>query len=192
MFGGALCSAVGTSCDNLADLKEVIFGQYLAQNKEPWLFGTYVSDFVGDFGYLGTLVFLSAVAVLSHYACRTQGGSRPPSISRFLLIMFLFLVPYWGVFYFRWSIINGFIVVNLAFIAFVHFAQRGGGRRGRGARVGQRERHYSPNRPLGRPDSLGSSSLDLEEEPRVDADHARRAESSTWRAQRVVRLARWT
>ena len=192
MFGGALCSALGISCDNLADLKEVIFGQYLAQNKEPWLFGTYVSDFVGDFGYLGTLVFLSAVAVLSHYACRTQGGSRPPSISRFLLIMFLFLVPYWGVFYFRWSIINGFIVVNLAFIAFVHFAQRGGGRRGRGARVGQRERHYSPNRPLGRPDSLGSSSLDLEEEPRVDADHARRAESSTWRAQRVVRLARWT
>ncbi len=34
------------------------------------------------------------------------------TVARMLLVMFLFLVPYWGVFYFRFSIINGFIVVN--------------------------------------------------------------------------------
>lgn len=125
MFIGAACSVTGlTGCENWEDLRVIIFDQYLAQGKEPWLFGTYVSDFVGDFGYLGTLVLLSVFALLCHVASRTQHGRRPMTIARLLLVMFLFLVPYWGVFYFRFSIANGFIVVNLAFIAFVWLLQK--------------------------------------------------------------------
>ncbi len=147
MFIGAACSVVGVDCENLADLKQFIFEQYLAQDKEPWLFGTYVSDFVGDFGYLGTLVLLSLLALLSHALCRTRGGRRPPTISRLLLVMFLFLVPYWGVFYFRFSIVNGFIVVNLAFVAFVWALQRIGGRH---PRRSQAVSSNSPAPPDGR------------------------------------------
>lgn len=125
MFLGAACSlTVGVGCENWEDLKPFIFDQYLAQGKEPWLFGTYVSDFVGDFGYLGTLVLLSIFALVCHAACRTRGGRRPMTIARLLLVLFCFLVPYWGIFYFRFSIINGFIVVNLAFILGVSLLQR--------------------------------------------------------------------
>lgn len=127
MFIGAACSVTGLAgCESWEDLKTIIFGQYLAQGKEPWLFGTYVSDFVGDFGYLGTLVLLSVFALLCQVACRTQHGRRPMTIVRLLLVMFFFLVPYWGVFYFRFSIANGFIVVNLAFISFIWLLQKFG------------------------------------------------------------------
>ncbi len=136
MFIVAGCSVVGLDCASWDTIREFIFAQYLAQGKEPWLFGTYVSDFVGDFGFVGTLVLLSLFAMLCHYLCRRRGGRNPLTLSRLLLIMFLFLVPYWGVFYFRFSIINGFIVVNLAFIFFVWLLQKIGSpvrRRGRAA-----------------------------------------------------------
>ena len=124
MFVVAGCSIAGFNCENWDSLKEFIFGQYLAQGKEPWLFGTYVSDFVGDFGFVGTLVALSLFALLCHHVCSRGGGRKPLTLSRLLLIEFLFLVPYWGVFYFRFGIINGFIVVNLAFILFVWSLQK--------------------------------------------------------------------
>jgi uncharacterized membrane protein YqaE (UPF0057 family) len=38
------------------------------------------------------------------------------TISRLLLILFLFLVPYWGIFYFRFGISNGYIIVNVVFV----------------------------------------------------------------------------
>lgn len=125
MFVGAACSVVGIDCENWEYLKDIIFDQYLAQGKEPWLFGTFVSDFVGDFGQLGALVAISLFAVLCRLACGRADGRRPMTLSRLLLIVFLFLVPYWGVFYFRFSIINGFIVVNLAFVLFVWLLERG-------------------------------------------------------------------
>lgn len=123
MFISAACSLVGIDCESRDSLMEFVFAQYLDQNKQPWLFGTYVSDFVGDFGYLGALALITALALLTHALCRTRGGRRPLTLARLLLIMFLFLVPYWGVFYFRFSIVNGFIVVNLAFICFVWLVQ---------------------------------------------------------------------
>ena len=125
MFLNAACNiAVGIGCEDWEDLKPLIFEQYLVQGKEPWLFGTYVSDFVGDFGYAGTLALLSVFALLCHTACRSDEERRRLTIARLLLILFCFLVPYWGVFYFRFSIINGFIVVNLAFIVAVSWLQR--------------------------------------------------------------------
>ena len=82
-----------------------------------------MSDFVGDFGFAGALMVLSLFALICHFACSRRGGRQPLTLSRLLLIVFLFLVPYWGVFYFRFSIINGFIVVNLAFVLFVRLLQ---------------------------------------------------------------------
>ena len=123
MFVSAGCSVVGLLCDDWSGLKELIFEQYLVQGKEPWLFGTYVSDFVGDFGFVGALVALSLFALICHLVCNRRGGREPLTLSRLLLIVFLFLTPYWGVFYFRFGIINGFIVVNLAFVLFVRLLQ---------------------------------------------------------------------
>ena len=123
MFVSAGCSVVGLGCEDWSTLKDFIFELYLAQDKEPWLFGTYVSDFVGDFGFAGALVALSLFALICHLVCNRRGGREPLTLSRLLLIVFLFLTPYWGVFYFRFGIINGFIVVNLAFVLLVRLLQ---------------------------------------------------------------------
>ena len=69
------------------------------------------------------LVALSLFALICHLVCNRRGGREPLTLSRLLLIVFLFLTPYWGVFYFRFGIINGFIVVNLAFVLLVRLLQ---------------------------------------------------------------------
>jgi hypothetical protein len=138
MFVRGGCAVVGLECGNLVDLKEVIFDQYLAQGKEPWLFGTYVSDFVGDFGFTGALAALSLFALLCHLVCSRRGGRHPLTLSRLLLIVFFFLVPYWGVFYFRFSISNSFIVVNLGFIALLWLLESLGRKTGAATRQASR------------------------------------------------------
>jgi hypothetical protein len=125
MFKYALCKATFThDCIKWEDLKPVVFEQYLAQGKEPWLFGTYVSDFVGDFGHLITLLIFSIFALICRVVCNSNDVVRPMTLPRLLLGLFLYLVPYWGVFYFRFSIVNGFIVVNILFVLFVFILQR--------------------------------------------------------------------
>jgi hypothetical protein len=137
MFVVPLCPVVGLVCDNWETLKEGVFALYLEQGKPPWLFGTFVSDFVGDFGYVGALLLVALLAWTSHRLCRRRPGN-PPTLVRLLLILFMFLVPYWGVFYFRFSIANGFIVVNLLFILFVHLLQKAPVSRYRTALMGPR------------------------------------------------------
>lgn len=120
MFVSGACSLAGIDCPAWGDIREIVFEQYLAQAKEPWLFGTFISDFVGDFGYPATLAILVVYSALCRRACTP----RRFTLHRLLLVLFLFLVPYWGVFFFRFSIVNGFIIVNLAFILFVYLLHR--------------------------------------------------------------------
>lgn len=119
MFIKAGCDIFNLGCASWIDLREIIFDLYLNQGKAPWVFGTFVSDFVADFGEIGALLFILAFCLLSSYVCKIKDPKQSYSLSRFLLILFLFSIPYWGVFYFRFSIINGYIVVNLFFIFFV-------------------------------------------------------------------------
>jgi hypothetical protein len=124
MLAGAACSVAGLACEQWDDLRPLVFDQYLVQGKEPWLFGTFVSDFVGDFGIAGAAVLVTLLALASHRASRTGPRAGPMTMARLLLAMFLFLVPYWGVFYFRFSIGNGFIVLHLLLVALVWAATR--------------------------------------------------------------------
>lgn len=124
IFMDAACSTVMTDCERWEHIKIFVFDQYLVQGKAPWLFGTYVSDFVADFGYVGTLVALSAFSLICHLASTGRDSNGRLSIARLLLILFFYLVPYWGVFYFRFGIANGSIVANLSFIVFVWLVQR--------------------------------------------------------------------
>jgi hypothetical protein len=120
LFKGVFCSIMGSiRCETWDDIKPFIFDHYLAQGMQPWLFGTYVSDFVADFGYVGTAIVLTVFAPLCHRACVGRDSQGQMSLSRLLMIIFLFLTPYWGVFYFRFGIINPFLVVNILFIFLV-------------------------------------------------------------------------
>jgi oligosaccharide repeat unit polymerase len=114
----------GLGCENWETIKPYIFDQYLTQGQAPWLFATYVSDFVADFGYAGALVFISLFSMLCHYLCVARDGNGFLSLSRLLLILLCFLTPYWGVFYFRFGIINSFLIVNVGFIVFIWTLQK--------------------------------------------------------------------
>jgi hypothetical protein len=124
IFTDALCPLFYNQCESWSEIKNFVFDQYLLQGKAPWLFGTYVSDFVADFGYLGALLALSVFSLMCHFTCAGRDSTGRMSIARLLLIIFFFLVPYWGVFYFRLGIANSSIIANLAFIIFVWFVQR--------------------------------------------------------------------
>ena len=123
-FFGAGCAISGLGCESWLDIKEVIFAIYLNQGKEPWLFGTFVSDFVGDFGTIGALALIAMLAMLCHIACARRNKATRLTLGRLLVILFMFLVPYWGVFYFRFSIANSFILTNILFILSVTLLQQ--------------------------------------------------------------------
>lgn len=108
---------------NWQEEKSAIFDQYLAQNQEPWIFATYISDFAGDFGYFGALILVCLLSLISFFVCGRRDRRGLMSLSRLLLVVLLFLTPYWGVFYFRFGIANSFIVINIAFIFFVWLVQ---------------------------------------------------------------------
>lgn len=124
MFFNAGCTVLGLTCPSWLDIKESIFPLYLSQDKEPWLFGTFVSDLAGDFGSWGALLLIFAFSVLCNYVITGWRFVHSLSLSRLLLVFFLFLIPYWGVFYFRFSISNVYIIVNIAFIGFVAILHR--------------------------------------------------------------------
>ena len=116
----AYCSTLGNlRCETWQDIRPLIFDQYLSQGMPPWLFGTYISDFVADFEYTGTVVFVLVFAILCRRVCVGRDSQRRMSLARLLLTILLFLTPYWGVFYFRFGIINSFLLVNFIFIILV-------------------------------------------------------------------------
>lgn len=122
LFYEWFCNLTSTRCESWATVKSSVFSIYLGQGKEPWLFGTFVSDWVADFGSWGAFAMVCGFFTLCWMLCRTGHGKKM-ALPRLLLIMFLFLVPFWGVFYFRFGISNSYIVVNLIFVAAVWLVQ---------------------------------------------------------------------
>jgi hypothetical protein len=128
MFAKGACEVVGIQCERWVELKPFVFEQYLAQGKEPWLFATLVSDFIGDFGIQGTVILVGSFAISSHWVGRNNGAATM-TLSRLLLLMLMFLIPYWGVFYFRFGIGNSAILLHLGLvIATWAFSKGKGGR----------------------------------------------------------------
>lgn len=124
VFYNFYCGTLTLRCEEWEIIRPHIFGVYLAQGKEPWLFGTFISDWVGDFGRAGTAVMVFLLALFIWFLCpRGRDNIEQVGPARLLGILFLFLIPYWGVFYFRFGIANGFILVNVAFILLVGLLQ---------------------------------------------------------------------
>lgn len=123
-FYEKLCLSFVSECETWADIKPFIFEEYLLQEKYPWLFGTFFSDIAGDFGLSGAFVLVLIFSIFCSIVCSHSFNKlRVPSISRVLFVIFLFQVPYWGVFYFRFSTINSYIIINAVFIIFIAFLQ---------------------------------------------------------------------
>ena len=124
VFVSTGCAILGLDCLSWSAIQDSVFHKYLSQGKAPWVFGTFVSDFVGDFGNIGALVIIVIFSLFCTKACTVTRHGNLFSLSRLLVIVLLFLIPYWGVFYFRFSIANGYFIVNGIFIIFVSLLQR--------------------------------------------------------------------
>jgi oligosaccharide repeat unit polymerase len=118
------CELLSARCETWPDIAGDVFDEYLIQGKEPWLFGTFVSDFVGDFGHIGAFVLISFFAAATSVVCSSKRRGTNLTLSRLLVIILLFLVPFWGVFYFRFSIANGFLLVNAGLCLAVFVLER--------------------------------------------------------------------
>jgi oligosaccharide repeat unit polymerase len=96
LFYAQACNLVGEECETWSDIQGEVFEAYLSQGKEPWLFGTFVSDLVGDFGYVGTLIAVCLFAIVARSVCSYKRRGRSLSLSRLFLILLLFQIPFWG------------------------------------------------------------------------------------------------
>lgn len=119
-----VCYFFDQDCGTWAEIEGEVFNEYLLQGKEPWLFGTFVSDLVGDFGYGGAFLLICAFAAVTNRVCSYARRGLELTLSRLLVIVLLFQVPFWGVFYFRFSIVNGYLVVNSALCFGVFLLER--------------------------------------------------------------------
>jgi oligosaccharide repeat unit polymerase len=124
LFYAQACNLIGAQCETWSDIQGEVFEAYLSQGKEPWLFGTFVSDLVGDFGYVGTLIAVCLFAIVARSVCGYKRRGRSLSLSRLFTILLLFQIPFWGVFYFRFAIANGYLVVNAVLCLVVLLLER--------------------------------------------------------------------
>lgn len=124
LFLKMLCEVTSSLCFKWEDIRPGVLEIYLNQGVQPWLFGTYISDFSGDFGYFGAFFLFVFFFCLCRKIAYRPRSDKQMTMSRLLLIIFLFLIPYWGVFYFRYSIANSAILTNLAFIFITYLINR--------------------------------------------------------------------
>lgn len=105
----------GTDYRNLS--RDVIdnFQVYLG-----WTFGTFVKPMIWSFGKYGTI----AVALLFNISARllSKMHNKKNDVWSLFIIIMLYQIPYWGVFYYRYSINNMEIVYSLfAIICFIMY-----------------------------------------------------------------------
>jgi oligosaccharide repeat unit polymerase len=92
---------------------------YLNMNVLPWLFKTYLGDLLDNFGRIGTIVFLIISSFVSKIILRKVNRTGSFSISNLILFILLYQIVLWGVFYFRQSTANYYLLAMiLLFIIF--------------------------------------------------------------------------
>ena len=103
--------------------RQILVWDSLSKGKEPWMFGTFLSDFTLDFTLGGALVISILLSALCAITCSQRFVKSPSTIPRFLLIVLLFQIPYWGIFYFRFAGVNSYLLNNVALIFVIYFLQ---------------------------------------------------------------------
>ena len=67
-----------------------------------WTFGTFVKTFVWQYGKIGTVFLALIFNLICRLVCKMHRIKR--DIWSFFIIIMLFQIPYWGVFYYRYSL----------------------------------------------------------------------------------------
>lgn len=90
---------------------EDIFPYYLSYGVDPWIFKTFIGEYIMDFGKIGTLVFL----VIFYFVVKTNlkkvSAEGTFSFSSLIFFILFYQMILWGVFYFRFYSMNLYIII---------------------------------------------------------------------------------
>ena len=102
---------------NLTDYREII-RSYSGLN--IGIFYTFLGDLMVDLDHAGMIIYVLIYFVISSYLCRTASKDGSMALSRFLIILVLYLIPLQGVFYYSYYKTNvGYFVVGTLIFCFL-------------------------------------------------------------------------
>lgn len=86
---------------------------FMGYGIESWTFSTYIGSFYQDFGPIFTLVILFFIALITRRLTKRTKITSTISFSNLVLYLLLCQATLWGVFYFRLSTLNNYILLVL-------------------------------------------------------------------------------
>ena len=89
---------------------DIFFSYFLIEGVEPWVFTTFIGNFMYDFGKIWTLLFLCIMSLATRRLLKKVTRTGVLEFSNLLLFILLYQVVYWGVFYFRLYVANYYIL----------------------------------------------------------------------------------
>jgi oligosaccharide repeat unit polymerase len=88
-----------------------IFNSYfLSEGVVPWVFATFIGQFIYDYGKIGTLLFLCIMSLATRKLLKKVMRTGTFEFSNLLIFILLYQTVYWGVFYFRLYVSNYYIL----------------------------------------------------------------------------------
>ncbi len=86
---------------------------FIIKGTVPWEFSTIIGSLVSDFGRIGTILVIIIMGSMSMVIQRKVKRKRGFFLSELVLFVLLYQSVYWGVFYFRLSSANLYILIAL-------------------------------------------------------------------------------
>jgi len=91
----------------------------LRYGAKPWVFGTYISSFLSNFGQMGTIIFILFLSLVARMTLRKSALKGVINFSNLIIFTLIYQFFYWGVFYFRQYSANYYIIfMVLLFVLF--------------------------------------------------------------------------
>ncbi len=91
----------------------------LRHGTKPWVFGTYISSFLSNFGRIGTMIFILLLSLVTRITLRKSVLKGVINFSNLIIFTLIYQFFYWGVFYFRQYSANYYIIfMVLLFVLF--------------------------------------------------------------------------
>lgn len=96
---------------------------YLSNDVYPWIFKFFIGSFVSDFGKINTLIILLflSISIFITIIRKNKTYSRKISIYHVLLFSFYGQIGYMGLFYFKHSALNNYILALLTLSLVLYF-----------------------------------------------------------------------
>lgn len=90
--------------------KDYFFSFFLSEGVAPWVFTTFIGNFMYDFGKIYTVLFLCVFSLVTRNLLRKVTKTGVLEFSNLLIFILLYQMVYWGVFYFRLYVANYYIL----------------------------------------------------------------------------------